>query len=72
MCDDLERFRADLARALREHDGDGPLRRDLLEKHRITRETAASAYRLEWMRKIVIGIYPNMDPSERVLRSASW
>src|SRR3712207_2623276 len=51
--------------ALRDHDGDGPLRRDILTKHRVTREAVASAYKLEWQSVLNPEITPGMDAKKR-------
>ncbi|WP_336490007.1 bifunctional DNA primase/polymerase [Methylobacterium nigriterrae] len=67
---DLEVARASFMRALRAHEGDGPLRREILLRHRVTAALAASAYRLEWKRALDPGIAPGMEPDGRKKRAA--
>ena len=62
---DLESARGRLVRALRAHEGDGPVRRDLLLKHGVTKEIASQAHQLEWRRREESCLVPGMRADER-------
>lgn len=62
---DLEAARGRLLRALRDHAGDGPVRREILLRHGVTETLAAYAYGLEWLRNIDTEIAPGMHPDTR-------
>jgi hypothetical protein len=64
-ANDLEVARANLLRALRDHQDDGPLQRAILLSHGLTAATAGEAYSLEWRRLRDPGIAPGMDPKVR-------
>ena len=65
FANDLTSARGNLLRALRAHPEEGPLQRELLERHGVTRALAASAYKMEWDRKREPNILPGMQPKAR-------
>lgn len=70
-ANDLEAARANLLRALRDHEDDGPLQRAILLRHGVTAAAAGGAYKLEWDRLRDPGITPGMDPKTRKANAAS-
>ncbi|MCJ2068390.1 RepB family DNA primase [Methylobacterium sp. J-030] len=65
FANDLTSARGNLLRALRAHPEEGPLQRELLARHGVTRALAASAYKMEWDRKREPNILPGMQPKAR-------
>ncbi|SFM91927.1 DNA-primase RepB domain-containing protein [Methylobacterium pseudosasicola] len=65
FANDLTSARGNLLRAVRAHPEEGPLQRELLERHGVTRALAASAYKMEWDRKREPNILPGMEPKAR-------
>ncbi len=70
-ANDLQSARGALLRALRAHDEDGPLSREILLQRGVTKTVAANAYRLEWMRQREPGITPGMPPKARKAAAAA-
>ena len=70
-ANDLDAARANLLRALRDHENDGPLQRAILLRHGVTAAAAGSAYKLEWDRLRDPGIAPAMDPKVRKASAAA-
>ncbi len=64
-ANDLESARGALLRALRAHENDGPLDREILLRHGVTKAIVGNAYRLEWRRQREPGITPGMPPKAR-------
>ena len=64
-ANDLEATRANLLRALRDHEDDGPLQRAILLRHGMTAAAVGGAYKLEWDRLRDPGIVPGMEPKAR-------
>lgn len=64
-ANDLDVARANLLRALRDHQDDGPLQRAILIRHGLTATVAAEAYSFEWGRLRDPGIMPGMDAKAR-------